>query len=134
MDVHVFRGNFGRDHEPSPKYCAAAVPDGGRSVSFHQCGHKPKVKRTVKGKEYGFCAIHDPVVVDRRRKERHVKYDAASAARTAAWARADQLDKAKNAALAALELIRDGHNDPRSLARETLNMLPVDHNIGGEND
>lgn len=128
-NANVHTGRYGGQGEPSSKYCAASVPDGGRSVSFHQCGHKPKIKRLVKvgdraPKVYGFCSLHDPVVVEEKRKEKSVKFEREWAAKTASWERQERVDAATKACVDAIKRIAAGHDDPASLARECVAMFP----------
>jgi hypothetical protein len=129
ITAHVFTGRYGDRREPSPKYCAAAVHDGGRSVGHHQCSRKPKVKRLVKvgdraPKVYGFCSLHDPVVVQKKRKEKSEKFEREWAAKTASWERQEVIDLATRACVEAIRKIAAGHNDPASLARECVALFP----------
>ena len=131
IEAHIYMGPSYSRHEPSPKYCAAAVHGGGRSVGMHQCCFKPKIRRLVKTngkvKAYGFCSLHDPVAVQKKRIERKAKWDHEWAAKTALWKRQDQMEVARNACVDAIKKISAGHNDPMTLAREVLAMFPDDH-------
>jgi len=51
--VHIPRGGFYKG-ELNSNYCSTSVPDGGRSVSFHQC--KRKATKTLG--DYGWCGMH----------------------------------------------------------------------------
>lgn len=61
--MHTIRWN--------PERCAENVPEGGRSVGFHQCSRKPG-----HGPDGLYCKLHDP---DRRK----AKYEAEEAKRRA---------------------------------------------------
>lgn len=101
--------------------CREAVGDG---WPFHQCTRPAVVFREVEGKTYGFCKQHDPAAVEARHKARLDRWNAEWAARDAEIARAEQERLALEASKAALEKIAAGHNDPRTLAMETLAMFP----------
>lgn len=58
-----------------PGYCAHGVHDGGRSVGFHQCGHKAKF--TIAG--FGYCGRHYKAVQEDVARERR------NSARREAW-------------------------------------------------
>lgn len=60
---------------PNVKLCRAAVADGGRSVGFHQCSRKA----TVWDGQIGYCAIHNPIAVEAKRKAEAEKYNRESA-------------------------------------------------------
>jgi hypothetical protein len=95
-----------RGRAPDFSRCCVSVPDGGRSPLSHQC-HKPNGK----GPDGAYCATHNPDAVAARRKKSEEKY------------RADMrryMFGGMLQAVKALQLIESGHNDPRELARETL--------------
>lgn len=128
--AHIYNGQYGEPKEPSPKYCATAIPNGGRSVGFHQCSFKPKIYRMVQGvrggpsKSYGFCSIHDPVVVLRKRADNAAKWKRESEERRASWDRQNAIKAATDACVEAIKKIAAGHNDARGLAVETLSKFP----------
>lgn len=76
--------------------CSKDVHDTGRGVNFHQCPFKGVVQRD--GRWY--CRRHDPVEVEKRDKERHVRWDAEWNQERKHWAR-------KQAAGMALELLEE---------------------------
>lgn len=97
-----------------PEQCAEPVStkDGwGYSQCSRNRGHGP---------EQAYCKQHDPAAVKARREANAAKYRAGREAvaneREAARAEA-QLGKD---AIAALQAIADGHNDPRGLAQSVL--------------
>lgn len=126
----IFKGNYAHA-KPDPKYCAAAVHKGGRSVGFHQCNRKPVIHREIEGKKYGFCKQHDPVLVAAKDKARREKWDREWAEKQAKWDRQEQTAKALQACKKAIEQIAKGHNDPMTLAKETLKQF---HLIGENYD
>ena len=110
--------------------CCAAVHNGGRSVSFHQCRKPIKVWRDVqlnKGeiKNLGYCGIHDPVKVAERRKKRSDEYKAKSERSRAFYARRKAKEDLGETAIEAIKKIAEGHNDPRTLCQSILaEVLP----------
>lgn len=97
-----------------PEQCAGSVStkDGwGYSQCSRKRGHGP---------EQAYCKQHDPDAVKAKREARAAKwreeYDAKAKAREAERA-ATQLGKD---AIAALQAIADGYNDPRGLAQIVL--------------
>lgn len=109
---------------PTPGQCRADVDTRGIMCHSHQCSRKAKVTRTVKhhGKivEVEYCGQHDPVAVKAKNRERSAKWRAEWAAQDAAIAEKERRAAVREDALAALKQIANGHNDPRSLALETL--------------
>ncbi len=63
-------GAFGTKGDSSR--CCEEVPDGGRSVNFHQCGNRWVVERD--GQRY--CRAHDPIAVAERNRAADAKYKA----------------------------------------------------------
>lgn len=110
----------------SPNYCRAAVHQD--RWGFSQCNRKPVVFRCVDGHEgeLGFCRQHDPVEVEAREKARRAKWEAERQAAKERRQRLEQEEAAYDACLAALDAIAKGHNDPRTLAAETLGLFPKD--------
>lgn len=94
--------------------CKAAVHDGGRSVSFHQCTRKPW--------RDGWCKQHHPDTEATRDKERRARWEMESRARR----REAQINAARREALDAIKQIAAGHNDPRGLAVELLGKYEID--------
>lgn len=110
---------------PDPNRCCVSVSSKGGRFFSHQCGRKITVRRVFEGKDRGFCKQHDPEVVKARWNEREARWKRESDAREAAYQYADEMREAQARAVRALEQIRDGHNDPRELARETLSSFPT---------
>lgn len=73
--------------------------------SFHQCERRAKV-------DGRWCKQHDPEAVKAREAERTAKWNADMATR--------RVELAGQRFLNALRQIADGHNDPRTLARDTI--------------
>ena len=107
--------------------CRASVAMDTRWPRWHQCQKKAKVwyevferdeKRQSLGK-CGFCTTHDPIKVKERRIAREKR-------ESASWdLRMNEL-KYRTAGPAfadALRQIANGHNDPRTLAKLTLEKL-----------
>jgi hypothetical protein len=95
-----------------PRNCVARVSGFfGQSQCSRKRGHGP---------EQAYCKQHDPAAVKARREANRAKYraewEAKEKAREAERA-ATQLGKD---AIAALQAIADGHNDPRGLAQSVL--------------
>lgn len=109
---------------PEPGRCRAGMHTSGRSLSSHQCSRKAKVTRTVKyhGKviEVEYCGLHDPVAVKAKREAREAKWQTQWNAERAEAAEKKRQTDLRNDALDALKQIASGHNDPRTLALETL--------------
>ena len=107
---------YGRNNRISadPNLCAEEVAskDG---WAYSQCSRK-----RGHGSEQAYCKQHDPDAVKARREANAAKYraerDAEAKAREAERAAA-QLGKD---AIAALQAIADGHNDPRGLAQSVM--------------
>ena len=96
--------------------CAVSVY-GSESFSHgHQCtrprGHGPNGE---------YCKQHDPA----KEEARKAKWRAEFEAKQARWDRVDQINEALKACKVAIEKIADGHNDPRTLATETLKLFPT---------
>ena len=124
---HLYAPHFwhgAKPWKPKPGQCRHAVSDEGRWPSYHQCGRKTKVTRTVKHHgeviEVEYCGQHDPVVVKAKADARTAKWRAKWDARDAAEAEKRRFAALHADALAALKQIANGHNDPRSLALEVL--------------
>ena len=97
-----------------PNRCAEGVSTGD-GWGYFQCSRK-----RGHGPEQAYCKQHDPDAVKAKREARRAKwraeYDAKDKAREAELA-ATQLGKD---AIAALQAIADGHNDPRGLAQSVM--------------
>jgi hypothetical protein len=99
-------GGNPRGQAPDFTLCCEEVADGGRSVLSHQCS-----KPNGKGPDGAYCATHNPDAVAARRKKSAEKYQADM--------RRHMFGGMLNA-VKVLQRIESGHNDPRELARETL--------------
>lgn len=98
--------------------CRASIYEG--RTGSHQCS-RPGIVQDAGG--LWWCGQHSPQAVSDRRAEERAKWEAEGAARKAQMAEiarrrrlADNAERYETA----LRLIADGHNDPRSLAIETL--------------
>lgn len=90
--------------------CIMSVSDGQRWPRYHQCDRKRGF-----GPDGLYCKQHDPAVAEARRKEADRRAEEKWNNRPEA-----RMRRALESAQAALRAIADGHNDPRTLARETL--------------
>jgi hypothetical protein len=117
--VFIWKPRWGQSPAKRDR-CRASVYT---SVWSHQCQRKPKIQREVDGKLYLFCYQHDPVAIDAKRKARQEKWDKEWAEKEAGWARKEAEGKALDACKEAIQKIAAGHNDPRTLAMETLKMF-----------
>lgn len=119
----------------SSKLCRASVVGDGTYgwINQHQCSRKPVVFRALKegGEEYGFCKQHDPQAVKHRDQARREQWRKEAEERQASYNREKQTKAAMDACKAAIENIAAGHNDPMTLARETLALFPS-HSVVGE--
>ena len=113
-----FKAQFKKDYGPSyrsvsPDYsrCAAMVPDGGRSVLFHQCARK-----NGHGPHGAWCKTHDPDAVNAKREVRYAKW-------RAEWDKADRQREFDAACKLAVRQIAEGHNDPRGLCQSIIDKL-----------
>lgn len=104
---------------PDLKRCRASVHRDG-SFGICQCSRAGKIERAG----HLFCSIHDPVAVKTKNAARKAAWDAEWAEKN----RISQLEadrrKFRAACADALRIIAAGHNDPRSLAVETLSRDP----------
>jgi len=102
--------------------CAAAVHS--KYLGIRQCKNKATVREPYEGVEYGWCGLHAPSAVARRKDQQDRYWREKLEAERVARERAAQLRKANEAARKALEEIAAGHNDPRALAQQALAMYP----------
>jgi hypothetical protein len=96
-------------------------------ISGGDMWHRPSCTRASKVERGGkfYCAIHDPVRVKEKHEQRATAWDAKWTAERAERERGIAEAALKDRALAAIRLIADGHNDPRSLAVEVLSPTPT---------
>jgi hypothetical protein len=121
----IWQGRFDKN-SGNPAQCRESVHDreGGGFFPTHQCVRKPVCTRVIDGKEYGFCKQHDPEAVKARDKKRHEQWKLESEARSREYDRTKRTEAAMDACKEAIEKIANGHNDPRTLALETLRLFP----------
>lgn len=111
------------NRQPNLNFCRVSIYDG-TSRNFCQCSRKAMIFRCVEGQDVGFCRQHDPEVVAVRNAARNAAWKAESDARNARYDRERREREAVAACRGAMQLIADGHNDPRALAAETLALFP----------
>lgn len=92
---------------PDYKRCCEEVRSPDRWGHYHQCA-KPRGH----GPNEAYCKQHDPVAVAARKKASRERGDRE-------WQKR-RVEIYGARFLAALQQIADGHNDPRTLARETI--------------
>jgi hypothetical protein len=111
----------------NPELCRATVysrESGGYGwLHNYQCTRKPICTRVVNGQEYGFCKQHDPETVKARDKARSERWRLEREASNAEHDRQKREREAMAACKSAIEQIAAGHNDPRTLAVETLTLF-----------
>ena len=88
------------------------------TFSSHPCGNTPKHDPDANGNPTR-CGLHSAAAIVRK----EAKKDATMARWKRQWNAADALHAAQKGLEEALEKIVAGHNDPRSLASETLEAL-----------
>lgn len=93
----------------------------GRFGEFRQC----EVKGKLEWKGHRWCGRHHPPTVEAKKKARDDEAARERAAQSARYRAAEAERQQRHAALAAIEQIAAGHNDPRSLAQEVLAMIPT---------
>lgn len=116
---YPWSGRYGREIPHNTKYCCASVPDGGRSMGFHQCGNAPK---HFYG-SLGYCTKHDPNYIIQKKLAWEADYEAKLAAERAK--RNLQALKAEftQQCIEAVRTIAAGHNDARGLCQNLLYMF-----------
>ena len=104
----------GQSRNPlDPKRCHVGVWSRERWSTYAQCSRKGAYDAVIDGKPVKVCAIHRPDAVAEREAAKQARYDAEQRK----WARQH---KRPTEYRDALRSIANGHNDPRSLAREAL--------------
>lgn len=121
MRVFVYKPSERQTNPVRPKDCRASV---WHLYGHHQCHRRGVIERKIDGKPYLFCRQHDPVAVQAKSDARQAKWDADAREREARYAREEQEGVALEACREACERIAAGHNDPRTLAREALELFP----------
>lgn len=97
-----------------PDHCRASVSH--YPVGTHQCGNKAKPGGR-------WCGVHSDEAIARRRAKRVADDEARQRESRRAireWEEEQRAIEQHPRLLAAMQRIADGHNDPRALARETL--------------
>lgn len=109
-----------------PSQCrASVVPNESFGwIHAYQCTRKPLVFRCLDGAEYGFCKQHDPEAVTERSRARSEKWRLEREQKDQEYDRQKQTQKAMDACKDAIVQIAAGHNDPRKLAGEALQLFP----------
>ena len=97
-----------------PERCAAGVSGHGGWRTY-QCSRK-----RGHGPEQAYCKQHDPVARKEKQDARWTEYKARMDAQQAERNAKNAHRRLGVAAIAALKLIADGHNDPRALAQSVL--------------
>lgn len=96
--------------KPDYKLCCFEVFPSGRGGIWHQCN-----KKRGFGPDGAYCKIHDPDYVEMKRKKEHKEYVLKTNKQRYQWHGKNFFD--------ALEVIANGHNDPRSLAVEVIDKF-----------
>lgn len=104
------------DGKHDAAYCCASVPDGGMSVSFHQCRRRPKFWHG----SLGYCRQHDPVAVNQKRQDAQAKWERDRAAERDRREATKRRYEFLAACAGAVRKIADGHNDPRGLCADII--------------
>lgn len=99
-------------HKADPTRCVQSVYPTGRGVISHQCH-----KKRGHGPDGAYCKTHDPDEVKRRQDIAMAKYEEGLAVRRLEWSGPKLAE--------AMRAIAKGHNDPRTLAVETLKSLNI---------
>lgn len=107
----TYRNNYGtfRHVPPDTTRCCELVSDS-NGWRYHQCSRKRGY-----GPEKAYCKQHDPEAVKARREASDAKYNAQINKLRYEWHGRKFFD--------VLKIIADGHNDPRTLARETIDAF-----------
>lgn len=118
-------GNLVEAFKPKPGQCRGECSYTDRITHFYPCSHKAKVRRNVEMRdgsvrELGFCGIHDPEAILRKAAKRHAESQSKYQEMLNKWAEEKRVRDSRPDYIAALRVIADGHNDPRSLAAEIL--------------
>jgi hypothetical protein len=93
-------------------------------MRYHQCSRKPTCEEVIEGKAYGFCSTHAPSKVKAKKEAKDAEWRARMVAHDYGRKREAAIRAATARCVEAMKEIRDGHNDPRSLASEVLAMFP----------
>lgn len=120
-NIYEYKSTSRYGREVDESRCRAAVYG---DWSSSQCGNKAKYFREVEYKgeitTLGYCGIHDPPRVAKKKAERAAAWEE----KMEAWQRKGDLQKAKAEALELVMRIAAGHNDPRGACLEFLNNRP----------
>lgn len=106
-----YYGASWQGRKPDYSRCAGDVPDGGRSVTSHQCS-----RANGHGPHGAWCRMHDPAARKAKADASHAKWVAES----------DAADRDRVFTMDCRTAIREiaaGHADPRGLAQGIVNKL-----------
>lgn len=116
MENRLYKDGYGawagqpRGYAPDYAYCCEEVPEGGRSVKFHQCN-----KKRGHGPDQAYCKIHDPDAVAARREKQRIAYEEKS--------RKWRYEFYGKSFYDVLVQIAEGHNDARGIAKEIVDKF-----------
>ncbi len=100
------------DRKFDPACCKAGFWSNERWSRYSQCSRKPVID--------GWCKQHSPEAEEARERQRKERADAEQRKWDRAFSRPRDYETA-------LQQIADGHNDPRTLAREALEKWRTPH-------
>jgi hypothetical protein len=113
MENRLYKTRYGAwggrpsGNPPDFTRCCYEVFSSERGVMHHQCANRRNA-----GPDKAYCKVHDPEAVKARAAASDRKYRDETNRQQVQWH--------GSSFLAALRQIADGHNDPRSLAREVI--------------
>lgn len=114
-DNSAYKKNYGRvGRGPDFERCAKSVWHD-HSRSSHQCSRK-----RGHGPGEAYCKQHDPVAIKAKEDARRAEWDRKAERRRVQRARALMQTDGYAKAVEFMQLISEGHNDPRALAAEWL--------------
>ncbi|NVO13878.1 MAG: hypothetical protein HXX10_07565 [Rhodoplanes sp.] len=116
--TNLWKSRYG--DAPASGRCRAAVRGEGRWPSLSQCRRTATVTRD----DIGYCHQHDPEVERKRADDRQRQWQEAARAREEAAEFKAATERAMLACKAACQLIADGANDSRRIAREAVALFP----------
>lgn len=114
-EYHQGYGHWFSEQRPDFERCCVEVWGTGRDSRPSQCAYKAATDPDYTGKPTR-CLTHSRAKIAERKAASDAKY----AAERARWGQADRDRKARDAALALIIQIADGHNDPRGAAQDLL--------------
>ena len=105
--------------------CTAAVHNGGGSVGFHSCGKAAKHDPDPDGNPTR-CGIHSNEAIKRRKEKSDAYYKDLFQKMDEKAARRERQRQKLADAVAIVEAIAEGHNDPRSACQAWVNKYGED--------